>query len=157
MNGVAAFTSCFALMLCRAAAAIDQPLEQCLERYGSILETSSEERLEKPAKTHRFSKDGIDVSATTADDKVVALQFISSDAELLSMTVQLTAAQISSLLLRHAESWNFPTKLPPFTSWKSGDGELVAQYNDATGTLTICKKEFREEFTDTAAAAPAGS
>jgi hypothetical protein len=148
MNGFAVFTCAFALLLGSAAAGIDGPLAQCLERYGDILKTSSEERLEIPALTHRFSKDGIDVLATAADGKVVALQFVSSDAELLSMTVQLTPGQISSLLLRHAESWNFPAKLPPFTSWKSGDGRLFAQYDGTTGMLTICKKEFRETFTN---------
>ena len=152
MNGFAVFTCCFALLLGSAAAGIGESLSQCLERYGEVVKTSPEERLETPALTHRFSKDGIDILATTADDRVVALQFASSDTELLSMTVQLTPGQISSILLRHAESWNFPAEFPPFTSWKSGDGRLVAQYNDSTGTLTICKREFREIFTTSDAA-----
>lgn len=154
MNKALFLPMCYFAFSCTAMARIDETLEKCQERYGPILETFDENRLEKPSKTHKFSKGGIDVLVTICDEKAVALRFTSGNLDVLMEPTQLTPEQISSFLLRNSESWSTPQKFPPFTSWDSGDGKLFAQYNEASKTLTICKKEFSNVFTNKDGAAP---
>ena len=145
---------CYFAFSFAAMARLDETIEKCQERYGPILETCDEDRVEKPSKTHKFSKGGIDVLVTICDDRAVVLRFTSGNLDVLMEPTQLTPEQISSFLLRNAESWSTPKKFPPFTSWDSGDGKLFAQYNEASKTLTICKKEFSDAFTNKDGVAP---
>jgi hypothetical protein len=143
-----------AFLVANASARIGEDLEECEKRYGLVVESVSEDRLEKPAMTYKFSKGGFEVLATLAGGKVVALQFTSLSRDVLMQPEQLTPEQISSFLLRNAGSWSVPKSFPPYTSWESGDGKLFAQYNKESKTLTICAKDVSDPFVHRQGTAP---
>ena len=108
MNKTLLLPICYFAFPFAAMARIDETVEKCQERYGPILETSDEDRVETPSKTHKFSKGGIDVLVTICDGRAVVLRFTSGDLDVLMEPTKLTPEQISSFLLRNAESWSLP-------------------------------------------------